>query len=98
VVAKQQIRRVIRFLNEKEKVTVFLTSHDAGDIEALARRTLVINHGRVIFDGPTETLRKNYVRTKRVELLIEGPTDGFRHEAGKILERADGGLTVEVDV
>ena len=36
VVAKQRIREVIKHLNETEKVTIFLTSHDAGDVEALA--------------------------------------------------------------
>jgi ABC-2 type transport system ATP-binding protein len=38
VVAKQQIRDAIRYLNEQEGTTIFLTSHDAGDIESLCKR------------------------------------------------------------
>ena len=57
VIAKQQVRDAIKYLNEEERVTIFLTSHDAGDIETLTKRTIIINHGTIIFDDATETLK-----------------------------------------
>ena len=45
VVAKQEIRSFIRELNRRDGVTVLLTSHDAGDIEHLCKRVVIINHG-----------------------------------------------------
>ena len=45
IVAKTQIRDELIRLNKKENITVFLTSHDAGDVDQIANRTIVINHG-----------------------------------------------------
>lgn len=97
VIAKQHIREVIKYLNEKEKVTIFLTSHDAGDIETLAKRTIVINYGKIIFDDTTEKLKKNYIKTKIVELVVEEPIKNFAFEGGKIVERTKYSLKVELD-
>lgn len=97
VIAKQQIREVIKYLNEKEKVTIFLTSHDAGDIEALAKRTIVVNHGKIIFDDTTEKLKKNYIKTKIVELIAEQPIENFNFEGGKIVEKTKYSLKIELD-
>ena len=97
VIAKQRIREVIKFLNQEEKVTIFLTSHDTGDIEALANRTIVINHGRIIFDGPTENLKDRYIRTKIIELIVDEPIDNFNFPGGKIIEQSRFNLKVELD-
>ncbi|MBD0303260.1 MAG: ATP-binding cassette domain-containing protein, partial [Tolypothrix sp. T3-bin4] len=48
VIARQELRDLIREWNRNEGITVFLTSHDAGDIERVAQRVVVINHGRVV--------------------------------------------------
>lgn len=98
VIAKQHIREVIRFLNEKENVTIFLTSHDAGDIESLARRTIVINHGQIIFDDTTEKLKKNYIKTKVVEIVAENHINAFNFTGGKIVEQTKFSIKVELDL
>lgn len=73
VIAKQRIRDLIGQLNREENVTVFLTSHDAGDIEQVCRRAIVINHGEVILDTPVARLKREYLRVKTVDLLLEEP-------------------------
>lgn len=98
VIAKQHIREVIKYLNQKEAVTIFLTSHDAGDIETLAARTIVINHGTMVFDDTTENFKRRYIRSKTIELVVEGGTDKFEFSGGKILERGKYNLKVELDV
>lgn len=98
VIAKQHIREVIKYLNEKEKVTIFLTSHDAGDIETLAQRTIVINHGKIIFDDTTEKLKKNYIKTKIVELVVGEPIRDFAFAGGTVVEQTKFSLKVELDV
>ena len=82
VIAKQRIRDLIGQLNREENVTVFLTSHDAGDIEQVCRRAIVINHGEVILDTPVARLKREYLRVKTVDLLLE--------EAAEQLLKVDG--------
>src|SRR5205809_1146770 len=73
VIAKQRIRDLIGQLNAEEGVTVFLTSHDAGDIEQVCRRAIVINHGEIILDTPVTKLKRDYLKAKTVDLLLEEP-------------------------
>lgn len=98
VIAKQKIREVIKFLNEKEKVTIFLTSHDVGDIETLAKRTIIVNHGRIVFDNETRKLKEKYVTKKIVELIFEQKTKDFNYPAGKVIERSENRVKVEIDL
>ncbi len=98
VIAKQHIREVILFLNKTEKATIFLTSHDAGDIETLANRTIVINHGKVIFDDSTDMLKNNFIKTKIIELVTEDSLENFSFEGGTIIEKNKHTIKIELDI
>ena len=50
VVVRQRIRDLIATVNRERGVTVFLTSHDTGDMEQVCRRAVVINQGRIVWD------------------------------------------------
>jgi len=97
VIAKQTIREVIKTLNEKEKVTIFLTSHDAGDIESLAKRTVVINHGKIVFDDNTEKFKSTYINKKLVEIISADPIKNFRFPQGQIIEKTTYQVKIELD-
>jgi ABC-2 type transport system ATP-binding protein len=73
VIAKQRMRELIGQLNTEEGVTIFLTSHDAGDIEQVCRRAVVINHGEIILDTPVARMKRDYLKVKTVDLLLEEP-------------------------
>jgi ABC-2 type transport system ATP-binding protein len=74
-VSKLAVRDFIRYLNQKEQVTILLTTHDMDDIEALCQRVIVLDDGRVYFDGSLESLRKKLLpeRYLVVDLLKEQP-------------------------
>jgi len=57
LVAKDAIRTFLREINDELGTTILLTTHDLRDIEALAERVLVIDHGHLVFDGDIESLR-----------------------------------------
>ncbi|MFB7259608.1 MULTISPECIES: ABC transporter ATP-binding protein [Streptomyces] len=52
VVSKAKVRGFLRQLNEELGTTVLLTTHDLQDIEQLCERVMVIDHGRLMYDGP----------------------------------------------
>jgi ABC-2 type transport system ATP-binding protein len=60
VVAKARIRDLLARINRDQGVTVLLTTHDMADIERLCSRMLIIDHGRVIYDGGLEAIREQY--------------------------------------
>jgi ABC-2 type transport system ATP-binding protein len=68
VVAKQHIRDAIRTMSEQEKVGVLLTSHDAGDLEALCHRVIIINHGQIVYQDKVSNLKRKFLTRKLVEV------------------------------
>ena len=68
VVAKQHIRDAIREMAKQENVGVLLTSHDAGDLEALCRRVIIINHGQIVYEEKVSNLKRKFLTTKLVEV------------------------------
>ena len=97
VVVKHRIRELILRMNEEEQVTVFLTSHDAGDVERLCRRAMVINRGEVVYDGKVSTLKRNHIRSKTISLKLGEPFDGFEAPGVTVLKVARTGVKLEVD-
>src|SRR5512147_2308993 len=68
VVAKQQIRDVIREMARAENVGVLLTSHDAGDLEALCKRVIIVNHGQIVYEDKVSNLKRKFLTSKLVEV------------------------------
>lgn len=56
VVAKQRIREFIQFINREKRTTILLTTHDLSDVATLCERVLIIDHGRILFDGQLQAL------------------------------------------
>jgi ABC-2 type transport system ATP-binding protein len=62
VVAKERIREFLAVANREQGVTVLLTTHDMGDIEKLCRRVMIIDQGRLLYNGPLQAIRERYGR------------------------------------
>lgn len=60
VVAKQRIRDFIKFSNTELGTTVLLTTHDSSDVARLCRRVMVIDHGKILYDGGFDELIKSF--------------------------------------
>jgi ABC-2 type transport system ATP-binding protein len=68
VIVKQQIRDLIKELNREEKTTIFLTSHDVGDIERLCHRAIIINNGRIVLNESMKNLKYSYFHKKTISV------------------------------
>ena len=73
LLAKQRFRELLVTLNEERATTIFLTSHDVADIEHVARRAIVINHGEVIYDDSVAAMRRSLLGTKLIEVGLQQP-------------------------
>jgi ABC-2 type transport system ATP-binding protein len=68
VVAQVTIQKCLKEYHTRRGVTVLLTSHYMRDVEALCQRVLVINHGRLVYDGELTGLTDRFARWKLVKL------------------------------
>jgi ABC-2 type transport system ATP-binding protein len=86
VVAKEAIREFISAMN-REGVTFILTTHDLGDVEHLARRVIVINHGEIAFDDTLGALRRYFGERKKIRLVTDEPLDDLSLPGLSLLQR-----------
>ena len=71
VVAKERIRQFLLQINRDRGVTVILTTHDLEDITRLCQRVVLIDHGRVIYDGGIEQLRARFGHSRTLVVDFE---------------------------
>ncbi|MCI0348934.1 MAG: ATP-binding cassette domain-containing protein [Acidobacteriales bacterium] len=71
VVAKDHIRQFLREINRRYRTTILLTTHDLDDIEELCRRVMIIDHGRLLYDGPLELLKQKLLRIKQIKFVLK---------------------------
>jgi ABC-2 type transport system ATP-binding protein len=75
LLAKKRFRELLVRLNAERATTVFLTSHDVADVEVVAERAIVVNHGSVIYDAGVAAMRRTLLATKLIELGLAGPVE-----------------------
>jgi len=80
VTAQEAIRRFLIEYRDRHGATVLLTSHYMQDVTALASRVLMINQGRLLYDGALDVLVARIARVKRIELVLGG-ADGVTKDA-----------------
>lgn len=97
LLAKQRFRELLVRLNEERRTTIFLTSHDVADIEHVARRAIVINHGSVIYDAAVASMRRTLLATKLVEVGLGQPVTAPALPGVTVIEHSDLSLQLVVD-
>ena len=97
-VVKEKIRVFIKRLNKEKKTTIFLTSHDVGDIEKLCKRVIIVNDGTIVLDDSMENLKYHYLNKKIVEAKMNTKINLDDVEGITILKDKDYNLKLEVDL
>ena len=96
-VVKENIRSLIKRMNKEYKTTIFLTSHDVGDIEKLCKRVIINNHGELVLDDTMENLKYHYLNKKIVEAKMKEKVNLEEEEGITILKDKGYNLKIEVD-
>jgi ABC-2 type transport system ATP-binding protein len=97
-VIKEKIRVFIKRLNKEKKTTIFLTSHDVGDIEKLCKRVIIVNDGKIVLDDTMENLKYHYLDKKIVEAKMNTKVNLDEIDGITILKDKDYNLKLEVDL
>ncbi len=98
VVAKARIRETILRMNELEQVGVLLTSHDAGDIEALCKRVIIVNHGQIVYQDKVSMLKRSYLTSKQVDVRYARPVaSDFQIDGTETLKAGEYGFKLRFD-
>ena len=96
-VVKENIRKLIKKMNKELGTTIFLTSHDIGDIEKLCKRVIIVNKGKIIMDDKMNNLKYHYLDKKIIEVKLKEKIN-LQNEDGIIVIKDKGNnLKVEID-
>jgi ABC-2 type transport system ATP-binding protein len=97
LLAKQLFRDLLVRLNRERGTTVFLTSHDVADVEHVAERVVVVNHGSIIHDAAVGALRRTLLATKLVEIGLSEPVAPPEIDGVTVLEHSPTAARLVVD-
>jgi len=97
LLGKTALRELLVRLNDERGTTIFLTSHDVADIEHVARRVIVINHGSVIYDDSVANVRRTLLATKLVEVTLGHPVEPVALDGVTVTERTATTFKMAVD-
>ncbi|MBI2641034.1 ABC transporter ATP-binding protein [Candidatus Roizmanbacteria bacterium] len=75
VVMQKNLRKFIKIYNEDFKATIILTSHYMGDVEELCKRVIIIDHGKVLFDGSLAEIIKKFTKNKLLTIVFDTPVE-----------------------
>jgi ABC-2 type transport system ATP-binding protein len=95
VTMQRRIRAFLTEYNQRFGATVLLTSHYMADVEALAKRIVVIHHGKLLFDGDLSVLVQKFTAHKTIEVQI-GDCQADLNQYGEVISCADGHFTLRV--
>jgi ABC-2 type transport system ATP-binding protein len=99
VISQKTVREFLREHNAKHQTTIVLTSHYMGDIQALCKRVIIIDHGTLFFDGLLSEVVDRFADSKLVTIQCEGASDFLGIDLtqyGLIVERTPGTIRLKV--
>ena len=90
---KSKIRTLIQALNKEKNTTVILTTHDMGDVDALCRRIVIIDKGKMLYDNDIEHLKGFFGSYRTLKLRMDGESD----EQAQLIRKEFPECTVKTD-
>jgi ABC-2 type transport system ATP-binding protein len=96
VVSQKRVREFLRVYNREHRIVTLLTSHYMQDIEELTHRVLVIDHGKIFFDGPLDKIVDRFAIYKVVSLTFNANPNCDFSRFGEVIEQTS--ISVQLKV
>jgi ABC-2 type transport system ATP-binding protein len=97
VVAKERIRRFIRHVNRERGTTVLLTTHDLADVQKLCWRVMIIDRGRLLYDGRLDSLQERFGGKRELVVDFAQPYDDVSVDGAEVEVHHNGRATYRFD-
>lgn len=88
-VSKLALRKCIKQINEKTKVTIILTTHDMQDIEALTERIILIGKGKILYDGSLQNIKNKYNEKMKINIKFKYTDKKIKLKNANIVEQTE---------
>ena len=95
--SKKIVRDFIIKINKEKKVTVILTTHDMMDIDALAKRIILIGKGKILYDGSLDKLKNEYGSYKKISIKTNDTIKEINLKGIISKKKIDGGYNLIID-
>ncbi len=96
VISQKRVREFLRVYNKEHRIVTMLTSHYMQDIQELCHRVIIIDHGKIFFDGPLNDIIDRFSGYKIVSLAFEdGATQDFAR-FGEVIEQTPASVQLKV--
>src|SRR6202166_4397123 len=96
VVSQKRVREFLRVYNQENRIVTMLTSHYMQDIEELCHRVLVIDHGKIFFDGPLEEIIDRFSGHKILSLTFDQQVTRDFSRFGEVIEQTPMSVQLKV--
>jgi ABC-2 type transport system ATP-binding protein len=100
--SKLRIRKFINELNDENKTTFLVTSHDFQDIESLCNRIILINHGKKVIDEKINLVKQKFEQKKQLRFEIDRNPwiikDNFEMSGAKLIHQTENTLVIECEI
>jgi ABC-2 type transport system ATP-binding protein len=96
VVSQKRVRDFLRIYNEQHRIVTMLTSHYMQDIEALCQRVIIIDHGKIFFDGPLTSIIDRFSGHKILSLTFERAVNRDFSAFGEVIEQTPVSVQLKV--
>lgn len=97
VTMQKRLRDFFSEYNERFKTTVILTSHYMDDVRRLCKRVIIINKGKIVYDGNLDALVRKYVKNKYIFLrFLEEVAKEDLEKYGEVVEHGEGTSTISI--
>lgn len=96
VVSQKRVREFLRLYNSKHRIVTMLTSHYMQDIEELCDRVIIIDHGKIFFDGPLNSIIDRFSGYKIISLTFQSPSERDFSLLGEVLQQTPVSVQLKV--